>query len=531
MALHVYNTRTRRPEPFAPAHPKVVRIYTCGLTVYAPMHIGHARTYCFWDLFRRYLEYRGYHVLSVINYTDIDDRIMGRADEHTGWLDVAEQTIASFRRDCRSLHVKDYAAYTRATDFIEAQVEMTRDLLAKGHAYVVDGEVLYDVQSFDRYGQLSGNTVDGQQAGASGRLGQEARRKRHPADFTLWKPSEPGQPMWETGEAAWPQGRPGWHIECSAMSTAVFGSHFDVHGGAIDNLFPHHENEVAQSEPLCGHPWVTYWMHPEHLIIRRDELEGGATDPGEVDDAVKMSKSLGNVIGIPDLLADHDYDAVRWFFANTHYRTRLAFSAELIVAATTGYKKITRLVRLLQDRLLAATSDERNIPVRSTYASLRTEEDAIPRERESFEYGRFCAISRDFIARFIAAMDDDVCTAQATAAIFDYVNALYADGLEGCDELPCLMAVYRCLVRHLSVLGIELAHPRLYPDLAAESVVAGGEDEANPLRAVLGRLLEIRADARKNKDFSRADLIRDVLADAGVGIEDTPRGARWALEP
>lgn len=530
MALHVYNTRTRCLEPFTPAHPKVVRIYTCGLTVYAAMHIGHARTYCFWDTFRRYLEYRGFHVLSVINYTDIDDRIMDRAGERDGWLDIAERTIASFRRDCRALRIKDYSVYTRATDFIEGQVQMIRELLAKGHAYVVDGEVLYDVQTFERYGRLSGNSLGGQEAGASGRLGEEARRKRHPADFTLWKPSESGQPTWQTGEAGWPSGRPGWHIECSAMSTAVFGAHFDVHGGAIDNLFPHHENEVAQSEPLCGHPWVNYWMHPEHLAIRRDDLVDEKTLPSDDEEAIKMSKSLGNVIGVPELLAEHRYDAVRWFFASTYYRTRLAFSVDLVASATAGFKKITRLLDVLQERLLAVSEDERAIPVRATYASLRTGEDATPRERESFEYGRFGALSREFISRFIAAMDDDIGAPQATAAMFDYVNALYAGGIEGCTDLASLMAVYRCLTRHLAVLGIERAHPLLYPEEADQAVAIGeGGEDVKPLRAVLDRLLDIRAEARTNKDFARADMIREVLLQAGVDVQDTPRGARWSL--
>ncbi len=514
MALRVYNTRTRQLEAFEPLQPKVVRIYTCGLTVYAPMHIGHARTYCFWDVFRRWLEYRGYHVLSVINYTDIDDRIMAKADAERGWLDVAEEVIATFRRDCRLLRIKDYALYTRATDFIDTQIELIRRLLDKGHAYVVDGEVLYDVQSFPRYGQLSGNTLEGGQAGASGRLAEALQRKRHPADFTLWKPSGPGQPTWPTGQAAWPAGRPGWHLECSAMSTATLGDHFDVHGGAVDNLFPHHENELAQSEPLCGHPWVRYWMHPEHLDLR----------------GVKMSKSLGNVIGIPELLSRHRYDEVRWFFASTHYRTKLSFSDELVASAAEGYKKITRAVKLLEERLLSAPPSARRIPVAGRYASLRPPEERVPRERESFTYGAFGAASQRFIERFMAAMDDDVGCPQATAAVFDYVGELFAGGLATIDDVPSLAAAYRCLTRHLHVFGVELAHDELYPELIAESLPVGeADDESAGLRAVVDRLVEMRADARRAKDFARADLIRELLADAGIRIEDTPKGARWEL--
>jgi len=522
LALSVFNTRTRQLEPFVPADRHVVRIYTCGLTVYSAMHIGHARTYCFWDVFRRYLEYRGWHVLSVINYTDIDDRIMTRAAERAeqagggegGWLEVAEGIIATFRRDCRALRIKDYAAYTRATDFIDAQIDMIKQLIDAGHAYVANGEVFYDVQSFPRYGELSGNRLEGQQAGASGRVGEDLDRKRHPADFTLWKPSSPSQPSWPTGAAQWPQGRPGWHIECSAMSTVMLGRHFDVHGGAIDNLFPHHENEVAQSEPLCGHPWVGYWMHPEHLDLR----------------GIKMSKSLGNVIGIPDLLVDHRYDEIRWFFASTHYRTKLAFAPDLVSACAEGFKKITRAVKILGDRLRAVAPEARVIPVASPYASMRPEDRSFPRERGAFVYGAFGAASARLVERFIGAMDYDLGCPQATAALFDYVGELFAGGMETLDDPPSAMAAYRCLVRHLYVLGIEVVDEALYPELAADCMpAADAGDAVAPYRAVIDRLLELRIDARKSKDFARADLIRDLLKAAGVAVEDTPGGARWEL--
>ncbi len=526
--FRVFNTRTRQLEPFVPADRHVVRIYTCGLTVYSAMHIGHARTYCFWDVFRRYLEYRGWHVLSIINYTDIDDRIMAKAGERfadvrgadsagAGCLEIAEGVIATFRRDCRALRIKDYAAYTRATDFIDAQIDMVAQLIDAGYAYVVDGEVFYDVQKFERYGQLSGNTIEGQQAGASGRVDEDFDRKRHPADFTLWKPSTPDQPSWPTGHAAWPQGRPGWHIECSAMSSAMLGNHFDVHGGAIDNLFPHHENEVAQSEPLCGHPWVGYWMHPEHLDLR----------------GVKMSKSLGNVIGIPDLVREHRPEEIRWFFASTHYRTKLAFTTELVHASAEGFKKIGRAVKIMADRLRAMDPKDRAIPVASRYASMR-EDGGIPRERDAFTYGKFGAASAKFIDRFIAAMDHDMGCPQATAAMFDYTNELFAAGIETAEDAPdagaSLLAAYRCLVRHLYVLGIETCDAELYPELAADCMpIADTNDATAPYRAVIDRMLQARLDARKAKDFARADLIRDVLKSAGVVVEDTPGGARWEL--
>lgn len=528
MALNVFNTRTKRKEPFNPAHPKVVRIYTCGLTVYSDMHIGHARTYCFWDVFRRWLEYRGYHVISVINYTDIDDRIIDRAAKgETGVLDHAERVIASFRADCRGLKIKDYAAYTRATDFVAEQIEAVQGLLDRGHAYVVDGEVLYDVRSFERYGELSGRSIEDLQAGASGRTEQREReRKRFFADFTLWKPSKAGEPSWATGKPEWPSGRPGWHIECSAMSTAMLGDHFDVHGGGIDNLFPHHENEVAQAEPLCGHPWVGYWMHPAHLQLLDEHGK-----------PVKMGKSLGNVIGIPRLLEHCGPDVVRWFFGVTHYRSSLAFNWQLIGEAGKGFDKVKRAVAAIEARLEQASDTELVLPVHGTYASLREGEAAVPREREAFESGCYGAASARFIERFIAAMDDDIGTPKATAALFDYVSELFSAGIEATGDdaadVPSLLAAYRCLTRHLWVLGVELPNPRLYPELAVEClpVASGGGDAQREaaLRGVIDKLLELRQDARKNKDFAKSDLIRDLLKDAGVAVEDTPKGPRWDL--
>jgi len=515
MALHVFNTLTRKKEAFVPHRPPVVRIYTCGLTVYSPMHIGHARTYCFWDMFRRYLEYRGMNVISVINYTDIDDRLMQNANENAGEVDLAEKVIASFRRDCRLMRVKDYATYTRATDYLDGQIALVAKLIETGHAYIVDGEVFYDVTSFPGYGKLSGRDVKDQQVGASGRVGEDVSRKNHPADFTLWKPSSPGQPSWETGHPKWPSGRPGWHIECSVMSSATLGESFDVHGGAVDNLFPHHENEIAQSEPFCDcERWVKYWMHPEHLDLR-----------GE-----KMSKSLGNVIGIPDLLSRHTYDEVRWFYAMTHYRSKLSFSDDLIDAAAEGYQKITKLIKILEAKLEKATDEELTVPARGQYATHGREDGGVPRFRHQYVHGAFGEATLKMVDRFIKAMDDDLNCPQTTAAIFDYVNELYAAGIEQSDDIASVLAAYRALTRHLYVLGIELPSERLHPELTAECFpVGGGDDATEGYAAFIDKLLAARQQARKDKDFAKADMLRDVLAEAGLVVEDTAQGPRWEL--
>jgi cysteinyl-tRNA synthetase len=516
MPLVVHNTRTHRKEPFVPAHPRVVRIYTCGLTVYAPMHIGHARTYCFWDTFRRWLEYGGYHVVSVINYTDIDDRIIaaGSSGERgEGATDLAERVIASFRRDCRGLRIKDYAAYTRATDFVDDQVAMISRLVEAGHAYAKDGEVFYEVATFPRYGALSGHRVDEQEVGASGRVDEDFARKRHPADFTLWKPSAAGQPAWPFGaDASPPAGRPGWHIECSAMSTALLGDHFDVHGGGVDNLFPHHENEVAQSEALSGAPWVRYWLHPEHLDLR----------------GVKMSKSLGNVIGVPDLLARHDPSAVRWFYATHHYRTKLPFAWDLVDQAVAGYQRLQRLSDVIAERLLAAP-ELPALPVRGLYPTQLPPGRCFPRGRHTYTHGAFGELSDRFVDRFGAAMDDDLDTPAAMAATFAYANELYAAGVEQHSDLPSLLSVYRCLTAHLAVFGVEVARPELYPELCADYAVppAEGEHGGRGGDGVVDRLLALRTEARQQRDYAKADAIRTLLAEAGVEVEDTPQGPRW----
>jgi cysteinyl-tRNA synthetase len=343
---------------------------------------------------------------------------------------------------------------------------------------------------------------------------EDFARKRNPADFSLWKPTEADQPSWRTGEAGWPTGRPGWHIECSAMSTALLGNHFDVHGGGVDNMFPHHENEIAQSEPLSGRPWVRYWLHPEHLDLKE----------------VKMSKSLGNVISIAELLSRHGHDEVRWFYATQHYRSKLPFSWELVEQAAHGYARVKKLVDILADKLRAAPLPA--LPP-GLYASQRPEEERVPRMRHHYVHGQFGAQTGAFLTRFIETMDDDFNTPNAMAALFDYVSALYTAGIEQSSDASSLLAVYRCLVRHLSVFGVEIAEPALYPELVVDYAQSAADDAARAGRGgdeAIDRLLQMRLEARAKKDFAKADAIRNLLGEAGLSLEDTPQGPRWSRD-
>lgn len=292
-------------------------------------------------------------------------------------------------------------------------------------------------------------------------------------------------------------------------------------------MFPHHENEIAQSEPLCGRPWVRYWLHPNHLVIMKKDLGEAqkATAQGSNDEEEKMSKSLGNVIGIGDLLAKHAHDEVRWFYSTQHYRAKLPFNWELLAQATQGYARIKKLVTVLADKLRG--KGDAAMP-RSVYASQRGDNERVPRMRHHYVSGAFGPATEAFLTRFIEAMDDDLNTPNATAALFDYVSGLYSAGIEQSEDLPSLLAVYRMLVRHLHVFGVEIADPTLYPELIADYAVAPSEGaQGRGGDGVLDKLLAMRLEARKQRDFAKADAIRNLLKEAGVAIEDTAQGSRW----
>ncbi len=503
MKLKLYNTLTRREEVFEPLRPGLVRLYTCGLTVYDQMHLGHARTYCFWDLLRRVLRSFGWEVFSVINYTDIDDKIIARANERgIPFRQLTEQYIAEFLRDCDELHIHRYTVYCRATDHIPWMIQMIERLIEKGHAYVVEGgDVYFSVRSFQGYGKLSGHRVEDLLEGA--RVEPDPR-KRDPADFALWKAKKPGEPSWES---PWGEGRPGWHIECSAMAYGYLGDQIDIHGGAVDNKFPHHENEIAQAEACCAGQFVRFWMHPEHLIV----------------EGQKMSKSLGNFITVREALAQWDYELIRWAFAQVHYRQVMDWSAGVIDSYRSSYERVVGLHRRLEEVALEGLGEEDLgqvlLPVEE---GLEEEMDEEVRE-----------VGRKGWRSFLAALAEDINTPQAMASLFDYVSAVNAREAQWTEQPKVALYFYRRLSELLYLIGIERARLDLHPKLVLQFASVGrtslARTEKPPEVWVLRKLLQLREEARAKKDFATADKIRDLIQMTGARIEDTPRGPRLVV--
>ncbi len=478
MTLRVFNTLTRAKEDFKPKTRKLVRIYTCGLTVYDLMHVGHARTYIFWDVFRRYLKASGYEVISVMNYTDIDDKIISRAKERgIDFNDLAEMNIAAFDEDCENLNILPYTVQCRATDYIPEMIDMVAKLVEDGFAYVVESDVYFDVHKFPRYGRLSGQKLDDLEAGSRVEVDE---RKKHPADFALWKGTKPGEPSWDS---PWGKGRPGWHIECSVMSTHFLGDRLDVHGGAVDNMFPHHENEIAQTEAFLGlhdseERWCTYWMHPEHLLLEE----------------TKMSKSLGNFITVHDLLEDTDPNVVRLYFLLTHYRTQMNFTREGLKGAASAFERIENFISIGFKRLMELDGFDPKLL-----------------EEGEFRFMQDCIALDD---SFNEAMDDDLNCPAALGAIFEFIKKLNSKKFDKTENAADLFFALNALVAKLAVLGIDIEPPN---DV---------EGDVGAFGDLLQLLLIVRADARKRKDFATSDAIRDGLNKLGIQIEDTSSGAR-----
>ena len=460
--MKVYNSMTRTKEELVPLKPGKVGIYACGPTVYDYFHIGNARMFITFDLLRRYLEHRGYEVTYVQNFTDVDDKMIARAQaESITVAELAEQYIAAYFEDAQALGIRPATVHPRATEHIEKIIELIQELENKGLAYPVDGDMYYDTTAFPDYGRLSGQNLDDLDAGARVDVDEG---KRHPADFALWKAEKPGEPAWDS---PWGRGRPGWHIECSAMSMTYLGETFDIHCGGQDLMFPHHENEIAQSEGATGQPFVRYWMHNGFLNI----------------DNRKMSKSLGNFFTVRDILKEYEAEDIRMFMLSAHYRSPLNFSREMMAQARAGLMRLyTARDRL--DFLLAHAHDG----------------------EPSAEEQELIARAEAALPSFYEAMDDDLNTAGALGVMFELVYDINT-----------------VLAETSSRRAVEAARTAL---LAMADVLGLLVKKADALPSDIQALVDERAQARTNRDWKKSDALRDELIARGYTVEDTKLGQK-----
>jgi cysteinyl-tRNA synthetase len=473
MPLRIHNTLSGRLEEFHPIVPGKVGMYVCGVTVYDRSHIGHARALVTFDVVCRYLRFSGYEVTFVRNLTDVDDKIIRRArDEGRTSDDVAETNVAEFAEDVAVLGCEPPTVEPRATQHIPEMIELIRELEQKGLAYEAGGDVYYAVDKFNGYGKLSKRRLEDMVAGARIEIDE---RKRHPMDFALWKASKPGEPTWES---PWGPGRPGWHIECSAMSCKYLGQPFDIHGGGNDLIFPHHENEIAQSEGAKGRAFANYWLHNGMVTIAHE----------------KMSKSLGNFMTVRDAAGLFGGETLRLFVLGTHYRSPLDFT---------------------EDRL-----GESKRALERLYESLARADDALAARGSAASTGVRDAILSDFRA----GMDEDFNTARALATVFDTVRALNRHVDIG--SLPEAVACREALGEIGTVLGIGVRDPREVLEEARRAALSDAVICAEEIE----RLIAERGKARQAKDFKRADVIRDELKAKGVVLKDTPQGTAWEME-
>ncbi|MFD4643835.1 cysteine--tRNA ligase [Lentzea sp. NPDC058436] len=462
MSLHIYDTASRSMREFHPQVNGTASIYVCGATVQGVPHIGHVRSGLNFDVLRRWLARDGADVTLVRNVTDIDDKILTKAADHgRPWWEWAYTHERAFEDAYDALGCLPPSYAPRATGHVTQMVELMQRLIDKGHAYDVDGDVYFDVRSFPEYGALSGQKLDGVEQGETA-----VRGKRDPRDFTLWKAAKPGEPSWPT---PWGDGRPGWHLECSAMATTYLGGTFDIHGGGLDLIFPHHENEQAQSR-AAGDGFANYWMHNYWVTLS-----------GE-----KMAKSLGNTVSIPAMLDKVRAQELRYYLVSPHYRSHIEYSEDALQEAVTAYARIESFLRRVVERLG---------PIE---------------------------LRGDMCPDFVVAMDNDLNTPQAVAALHNKVrqgNTALADG----DDDTARSAA-ECVRRMADILGVDPLSPK-WNDASPADL---GMRQA--LTTLVDRLLAERQEARKNKDFARSDALRDQLYDAGIAVEDTPGGPQWTLK-
>lgn len=466
--MKIFNTLSRRKEEFVPLEEGKVRMYVCGPTVYNFIHIGNARPMIVFDTVRRYFEYKGYDVNYVSNFTDVDDKIIKKAiEEGVDAQTISERYIAECKKDMEMMNVKPATVHPKATEEICGMQEMIETLIEKGHAYTAkDGTVYFRTKSFKGYGKLSHKNLEDLQSGFREIKVTGEEDKEDPTDFVLWKPKKDGEPFWES---PWCQGRPGWHIECSVMSKKYLGESIDIHAGGEDLVFPHHENEIAQSEAANGKPFATYWMHNAFLNI----------------DNKKMSKSLGNFRTVREISEQYDLQVLRFFMLSAHYRSPLNFSAELMEASRNGLERILTGVERLNDLLSSAS-----------------EKELSGEEKKNLE------TKAELVKKFEAAMDDDFNTADAISAVFELVKLSNSTISE--ESAKAYLSELKKEIETLcGVLGIIT------------------EKKKEALDSEIEAMIEARQQARKSKNFALADEIRGKLLDMGIVLEDTREGVKW----
>lgn len=465
--MRIFNTLTRQKEEFVPINKDEVKIYACGPTVYNFIHIGNARPLCVFDTLRRYLEYRGYNVKFVQNFTDIDDKIIKRAnEENITFKEVSEKYIEEFWKDAKGINFREATIHPKATENIDEIISIISDLEEKGFAYAVDGDVYFRTKKFNEYGKLSHQPIDDLESGARIAVGEI---KEDPLDFALWKNAKPGEPYWES---PWGKGRPGWHIECSAMARRYLGKTIDIHCGGQDLIFPHHENEIAQSECCNGVGFANYWMHNGYINV----------------DNVKMSKSLGNFKTVRDVADKYGYEVVRYLMISAHYRSPINYSVEIIEQCSSSLKR------------LYTCRENLDFAIKNAAAETGENDSALIAQFDSRR------------KQFIDAMDDDLNTADALAAVFELVRDINIKVIDGGASKKACEEAAKVFDELCNVLGI------LY------------NRKSDNLEADVEAMIEKRNEARKNKDWATADQIRDELKAMGIIIRDTPNGVTWSKE-
>ncbi len=465
--MKIYNTLTKKKEEFIPIEEGKVKMYVCGPTVYNLIHIGNARPMICFDTVRRYLEYKGYDVNYVSNFTDVDDKIIKKAiEEGVTAEEISQRYIAECKKDMEGMNIKPATTHPLATQEIGGMIDMIQTLIDKGYAYAVNGTVYYRTRKFEGYGKLSKKNIDDLEAGHRSIKVAGEDEKEDPLDFVLWKPKKDGEPYWES---PWSEGRPGWHIECSVMSKKYLADTIDIHAGGEDLIFPHHENEIAQSEAANGVPFAKYWMHNAFLNI----------------DNKKMSKSLGNFFTVRDISKEYDLQVLRFFMLSAHYRNPINFSHDLMESAKNGL-----------DRIITAVSNLTELE------NIAKDGELTSKEKEVLD------TTNEVFNKFEASMDDDFNTADAIAAVFELVKL--ANTNSSTDSTKAFISqMKKKIITLTDVLGLKV------------------EKENEMLDEEIDSLIAQRQQARKDRDFKRADEIRDILLEKGIVLEDTREGVRW----